>query len=222
MPRRERRAGFTLALAVASIAATGCDWYYNKLPSPDDVMHAIPWFDHMIYQKSVTPYGRADVPRYTVPGTVPINGGEPDWGAEWAGGKTTTADTLTNPTKPGAPAPTPPPYNPSVPQIPADFAARGDTLFHTYCSVCHGQGGAGDGLVGRKIGAPSLLTAHARGLSDGYIYSMIRYGRGLMPRYGDKIYDPHDRWAIVDHVRALQAAAPAPPAPASPAPRGPR
>jgi mono/diheme cytochrome c family protein len=35
---------------------------------------------------------------------------------------------------------------------------------------------------------------------------MVRYGRGLMPRYGDKIR-PADRWAIVNYVRVLQAAA---------------
>ncbi len=31
-----------------------------------------------------------------------------------------------------------------------------------------------------------------------------------MPRYGDKVYLPFDRWAIVNHVRKLQAQAPAP------------
>ena len=55
-------------------------------------------------------------------------------------------------------------------------------------------------------GRPSLLTARARGYTDGYLYSIIRYGRGLMPRYGDKVSDPADRWAIVNHVRQLQAA----------------
>ena len=40
------------------------------------------------------------------------------------------------------------------------------------------------------MGAPSLLTARARGYSDGYLYSIMRYGRGVMPRYGDKIVRP--------------------------------
>ena len=35
-----------------------------------------------------------------------------------------------------------------------------------------------------------------------------------MPRYGDKVYRPADRWAIVNHVRKLQAASPAPQEPA--------
>jgi mono/diheme cytochrome c family protein len=103
-------------------------------------------------------------------------------------------------------------------------AAAGDTLFHTFCSVCHGPTGNADGTVSRQIGAPSLLTARARAYSDGYIYSIIRYGRGVMPRYGDKVYDPTDRWAIVTHVRKLQAATPVPPGPAGaavPVPPGP-
>jgi mono/diheme cytochrome c family protein len=75
--------------------------------------------------------------------------------------------------------------------------------------VCLGSAGAGIGIV-RLMGAPSLLTARARGYSDGYVYSIIRYGRGVMPRYGDKIVRPDDRWAVVNYVRKLQAAAPAP------------
>jgi hypothetical protein len=45
-----------------------------------------------------------------------------------------------------------------------------------------------------------------------------------MPRYGDKVYDPTERWAIVTHVRSLQAKAPAPraaPGSATPIPPAP-
>jgi len=51
------------------------------------------------------------------------------------------------------------------------------------------------------------LTDRARGFSDGYLYSIIRYGRGVMPRYGDKVYRPADRWAIVNYLRRLQQGA---------------
>jgi mono/diheme cytochrome c family protein len=93
--------------------------------------------------------------------------------------------------------------------IPREVDAAGDTLYQNFCSVCHGPTGNADGTVSRQIGAPSLLTARARSYSDGYIYSIIRYGRGVMPRYGDKVYAPVDRWAIVNHVRKLQAQSPA-------------
>jgi mono/diheme cytochrome c family protein len=175
----------------------------------------IPWFDHMITAKYVRPYQSAAVPRYTPPGTVPITGGEADWSAEWTTGKTTTADALKNPyaadagENQGAAAP-----GPDVPVVPRDIGAAGDTLFQTYCAVCHGSAGDAKGPVSSRIGAPSLLAARARGYSDGYIYSIIRYGRGVMPRYGDKVYLPSDRWAIVNHVRKLQGQAPLGPEPA--------
>lgn len=209
MPRRE----WVVLLAGLALGVAGCDWYYNDVPSPDDLWHITPWFDHMIVQKSVPPYSRADIPRYTPEGTVPVSGGEPDWGAEFAQGKTATADALKNPTTGGTSEPVAR-HGAATPEIPGSLDAKGDTLFQNFCSPCHGPVGAGDGPVGRRMGAPPLLSARARGFSDGYIYSIIRYGRGLMPRYGDKVFDPLDRWAIVNHVRKLQAAAPLPAAPA--------
>ena len=74
--------------------------------------------------------------------------------------------------------------------------------------------GTGKGRSVRGSGRRRLLTGRARGYSDGYIYSIIRYGRGVMPRYGDKVYLPSDRWAIVNHLRKLQGASPAPQEPA--------
>ncbi|HSJ75474.1 MAG TPA: cytochrome c, partial [Gemmatimonadales bacterium] len=169
----------------------------------------IPWFDHMIHAKYVRPYETAAVPRYTPAGTVPITGGEPDWSGEWTTGKTTTADALANPyaAATGEHRSASPP-GPDVALIPREVEAAGDTLYQTYCAVCHGAVGDAKGPVSSRIGAPSLLTGRARGYSDGYLYSIIRYGRGVMPRYGDKVYLPADRWAIVNHIRTLQGQTP--------------
>jgi mono/diheme cytochrome c family protein len=188
MPRR-LRPGLALVLLLA--AGTGCNAWYNDVPSPDDLMEQVPWFDQMIVSSAVFPYSRLGIPRNTPPGTVPVTGGEVDWSAEWVVGNTTTADKLRNPTD-------------GVPN------ARGDTLYHTFCAVCHGVAGAGDGTVGPKVAAPSLLTPRAMGYSDGYIYSMVRYGRGIMGKYGDKITNQHDRWEVVNYVRQLQGVAPLP------------
>jgi mono/diheme cytochrome c family protein len=208
MRRRDR----LVLLAGVALAAGGCDWYYNDVPSPDQLWEAIPWFDQMVVQKSVNPYSRADVPRYTPDGTVPVTGGEPDWSAEWLQAKTMTADALKNPTAGGA-ASAVVRHGAETAVLPGTIDAKGDTLYQNFCATCHGPGGAGDGPVGRKLGALPLISARARAYTDGYIYSIIRYGRGLMPRYGDKIYDPADRWAIVNHVRKLQAETPLSPAP---------
>jgi mono/diheme cytochrome c family protein len=186
--RRSARPAAALALLLAS---SGCNTWYNDVPSPDALVAQVPWFDHMIASRAVFPYSHLDVPRNTPPGTVPVTGGEADWSAEWAVGNTTTADRLANPS-PGLPS------------------ARGDTLYQTFCAVCHGVAGAGDGPVGPKVAAPSLLTARARGYTDGYLYGILRYGRGIMGKYGDKITIQDDRWQVVNSVRQLQAAAPLP------------
>ena len=196
MPRNRLR---ILALASLLWAAPACDYYYNDVPSPDDLMHLVPWFDAMIVQRSVHPYERGDIPRYTIPGTVPVGGGEASWAVgdplQLAYGfDPAVADKQVNPLA-GQPA-----------------TAVGDTLFHTYCSVCHGQAGAGDGLVGVKMGAPPLTSDRAKAYTDGYIYSIIRYGRGVMPLYGDKVRGLN-RWQIVNFVRQLQG-------PGAPAPGG--
>lgn len=190
MRRPERRATLVLLL---TLGVGGCQFYYDKVPSPDDLMHIVPWFDAMIGSPSVHPYESADVPRYTVPGTVPVTGGEADYEANWRAARTAEADALVNPTD-------------------RSVTAIGDTMYQTYCATCHGTQGAGDGLVGRRMGAPSLLTERARAFSDGYLYSIIRYGRGVMPRYGDKIFNPTLRWEVVNYLRMLQAQGTAAPA----------
>lgn len=192
MARRASRglAGLTL------LALAGCNWYYNTLPSPDDLMKLVPWFDHMITSPRVSPYSSDSVPRNTVPGTVPITGGEPDWGTGNPAQLVYAFDTLA--------------ANALVnPVPPTRLAARGDTLYHNFCAACHGSTGAGDGLVGKRMGALSLLTDKAKAYTDGYLYSIIRYGRGVMPQYGDKIFRFDERWAVVNYVRRLQGGAPA-------------
>src|SRR4051795_5329402 len=208
MKRRNR-----WALALLALLCGACDYYYYRVPSPDDLWHVIPWFDHMITARYIRPYETADVPRYTPEGTVPVSGGEPDWSADWTSGKAASADALKNPYAAGA-TDKPSPGGPAVALIPREVEAAGDTLFNTYCEPCHGVAGDAKGPVSSRIGAPSLLTGRARGYSDGYIYSIIRYGRGVMPRYGDKVYLPGDRWAIVNHIRKLQGQTPLGPEPA--------
>lgn len=186
--------------ALVLLALGGCNWWYNEVPSPDDLMHAVPWFDHMILSKGVHPYQRFDIPRNTPAGVVPMGGGERDWrvGDPSAafpvyGFDVAVANALQHPTTPARPG-----------------ARSGEELFGTYCAMCHGFQGAGDGTVTPYNGAPSILTATARGWSDGYLYSIIRYGRAGMPQYGDKIVRPDERWAVVDYVRSLQAKSPLP------------
>ncbi len=88
-------------------------------------------------------------------------------------------------------------------------AARGEELYLRFCAPCHGPNGAG--VTGYIIpaGYPPfpLVTDRVRGFTDGYIYGMIRVGRGLMPAYGHRIHH-FDRWHIVNYLRVLQGVAP--------------
>jgi len=222
LPRTPRPWRF--ALVLLALGTGGCDWWYYKVPPLEAVWYSIPWFDHMINARYVRPYATDSVPRYTPAGSVPVGRTEPDWVAEWTKGDATTANRLVNPYANGATPASRRAPGVDAAAIPRSVDAAGDTLFQTYCAVCHGQAGDGRGPVGPLVGAPSLLSARARAYADGYIYSIIRYGRGAMPRYGDKVYAPDDRWAIVNHLRKLQAATPAAPedprmaAPIPPAP----
>lgn len=85
--------------------------------------------------------------------------------------------------------------------------ANGHKYFAIYCAVCHGYEAKGDGPA-TKYGMPgmNLATGPATGYTDGYIFGMIRNGRGLMPSY-DRIEEA-DRWDIINYLRALQGKIP--------------
>ena len=88
----------------------------------------------------------------------------------------------------------------------------GQVMFERHCAVCHGPQGKGDGPIlgqGKFPFAPDLTLPTTRARSDGYIYAVIRAGRGLMPSYGPRT-NHLERWAIVEYVRSLSGAAPAP------------
>jgi mono/diheme cytochrome c family protein len=81
--------------------------------------------------------------------------------------------------------------------------ANGRKYFQINCSPCHGIRAMGDGPV-TGYGMPSInLTSDiTKARTDGYIFGMIRNGRGLMPPYNR--IEEKDRWDIINYVRALQ------------------
>ncbi|MGH7539023.1 MAG: c-type cytochrome [Gemmatimonadales bacterium] len=153
---------------------------------PDWVVHHVGWFATMRHQRSIKPYA---MPRPTVPGTVPVNG--------------TEVDSL-------SPAQAEPLSNPRTRT--SESLNRGQWVYETYCLVCHGDGGHGDGPISSTVGGPffgvrSLVTDTLARRSDGYLYGVTVHapgmGRGLMPIYGDQIRGT-DRWDVVNYVRSLQ------------------
>lgn len=87
------------------------------------------------------------------------------------------------------------------------FLYRGKERYEIYCTPCHGQTGAGDGIIMEGgygyVPAPSYHEQRIRDLSDGELYSAIYNGVRTMPSYATQI-PVEDRWAIVGYIRALQ------------------
>jgi len=160
----------------------------------DRAIGKVPWFTTMRDQINVRPFepipGDTSTSPYFLPpeGSVPVTGREDSLDIYGAGLR--VVDALENP----------------IPMNDRDYAiARGRRIYDTYCIVCHGQQGKGDGTVAGRMGyVPDLTQDMTVQRSDGYIYAILRHGRGVMPRYGDRIRDVTDRWRVVTYVRHLQ------------------
>ena len=89
-------------------------------------------------------------------------------------------------------------------------ATRGAEVFRVHCVPCHDAAGAGQGpaVLRGMLPPPSLLGAAAREMPDGQIYHLLTLGRGNMPAMRARLGES-DRWAVIRHVRALQAPVPA-------------
>jgi mono/diheme cytochrome c family protein len=81
--------------------------------------------------------------------------------------------------------------------------ANGRKHFQINCAVCHGENADGQ-TPNSRYGLISIpLTADiTKNRTDGYIFGMIRNGRGTMPTYNR--IEERDRWDVVNYVRALQ------------------
>ncbi|HEX6938193.1 MAG TPA: cytochrome c [Longimicrobiales bacterium] len=199
MTSRNQAAVRLAALAALALSAGGCT-------ALDNLLASIPIFSFMEESPAFDPY---EAPRTPPPNAVPFASptGDlppvtPPKGLTSERWLASLADSLENPY----------PRN-------AETVAAGQVQFQTYCAVCHGPTGTGNGPV-TATGAyprliPSLVTPRARALSDEYIYGIIWAGRGLMPAYGGRVPD-RDRWLIVNYVRQLQEAAGAQAQPAPP------
>jgi cytochrome c5 len=157
----------------------------------DRAVGKVPWFTTMRDQVAVRPFegpGRGGSPYFLPPaGSVPVTGHEDSLDIYSAAGLK-VADAVKNP-------------------VAASEASlsRGKAIYEEYCIVCHGTLGMGDGTVSGRMGyVPNLTGDMTKQRSDGYIYAVIRHGRGVMPRYGDKVRDPRDRWNVINYVRHLQ------------------
>jgi len=87
------------------------------------------------------------------------------------------------------------PYTPT-----ARTLDEGKALFQTYCMVCHGEKGAGDGPISGKIPTPpSYVSDRLMKFPQGRIFHVITLGTGKMPSYAAQL-SADERWKIVTYV----------------------
>jgi mono/diheme cytochrome c family protein len=82
---------------------------------------------------------------------------------------------------------------------------HGYNRFMIYCVVCHDALGTGHGKIVERgyTPPPSFHIQRLREAPVGHFFDVITNGYGSMPEYKQQI-PPHDRWAIVAYIRALQ------------------
>jgi mono/diheme cytochrome c family protein len=82
---------------------------------------------------------------------------------------------------------------------------RGEEIFSTFCTPCHGAAGLGDGAVVRKgfPPPPSLLAAKAMNMKEGQMFHILTYGQGNMPSLSSQV-SRLDRWRAITFVRSFQ------------------
>ena len=96
--------------------------------------------------------------------------------------------------------------NPVAGDFSPELLARGQKKFETYCAVCHGMQGLGDGPVSGKMAVkpPPLMSDKVKNFKDGRIFHIITVGQGVMGSYASQIVDKEDRWSIVNYIRSMQ------------------
>lgn len=191
MRARHRCIGLAAAVPVV-MSMSGCEWFTDFKRQPSLVTWEV-----MSARDSTTPSRGA--PQYSVPVTGTAVAGFQVSYAALPG----TIDSMSS-----IPNPTP---------VSEASLVNGRKYFQINCAVCHGEKGLGDGPA-TKFGMPgmNLTSDMTKALTDGYIFGMIRNGRGLMPTYNR--IEEHERWDVVNYIRGLQGklGAPVPTGPLAP------
>ena len=169
-----------LAVVVGSLSSlSACEWFTDFKRQPS----VVTW-------EQLDSAGVRGSPQYS----VPITGtAMPGFAVSYSNSMQTidSMSALVNPT---------PPDSASL--------ANGRKYFVINCAVCHGMAGKGDGTAVKYGVFPfPLVSGPALSRTDGYIFGMIRNGRGNMPPYNR--IEEKDRWDVVNYVRGLQCKLPA-------------
>jgi len=89
--------------------------------------------------------------------------------------------------------------------------AEGQSLFLTYCAVCHGDSGRANGpLAGKIPPPPGYSTERVMAFAPGRMFHVITAGSKRMPSYAGQL-SAGERWKVVTYVQTvLQGRGPRP------------
>jgi mono/diheme cytochrome c family protein len=91
------------------------------------------------------------------------------------------------------------------PAVDMALLRRGKERFEIFCAPCHGFEGDGNGAIVRRgfPRPPSYYEPMLMAAPGKLFFDTITDGFGVMYSYASRV-PPHDRWAIVAYIRALQ------------------
>ena len=82
----------------------------------------------------------------------------------------------------------------------AQTLEEGKALYKTYCSICHGESGKGDGPISEKIPhPPSYVSDRLLQFRPGRLFHVITMGTKKMPSYAAQL-SASERWKVVTYV----------------------
>jgi mono/diheme cytochrome c family protein len=87
--------------------------------------------------------------------------------------------------------------------------AEGERLYNINCGICHGTKLDGNGPLFNNGNGPyaakprELNGDYVKALTDGYIYHVITFGKGVMGSYASQLH-PDQRWWVINYIRSKQ------------------
>jgi mono/diheme cytochrome c family protein len=84
--------------------------------------------------------------------------------------------------------------------------AENKELYSIFCTHCHGDKGDGVGILVERekiLGVPSYSRERLPDITEGSIYHVITYGKGIMGSHASQLTE-EERWKIVQHVLKLR------------------
>lgn len=80
-------------------------------------------------------------------------------------------------------------------------------LYNINCGICHGATAAGNGPLatsGKVGGVANLTLPNYVALSDGTMFHVITFGKGVMGSYASQL-SKQQRWEVIKYIRTLQS-----------------